>query len=153
MSEKKVAVVTGGSRGLGKAQCEIFLERGFRVVAIARSASDWREQDEDYIYFQCDIRDREGLKKVRDQIIEKFGRVDVLVNNAGVQGEWRKDVDVLPDENWDWNVAVNMTGTFNVTKIIGSLMMVQLLTLLPWAACALSPAAPLPTAAPSVVLP
>lgn len=120
MEEKKVVVVTGGNRGLGKATCELFLERGYRVATFARTPTTWHEEDEDFISFCCDIRDRVKLRDTRNKILAKFGRIDALVNNVGVQGEWRKNIDVLPDENWDWNVDVNMTGTFNVTKIIGS---------------------------------
>ena len=121
--DKKVVIMTGGSRGLGKSHCEVFLAHGYRVVSVDIAPAEWMDGNEDCMSTVCDVRDREGLKKIRDEVLEKWGHIDCLVNNASVQGAWKQPIDILPDDNWDFNISVNMTGTFNCTKIFGSAMM------------------------------
>ncbi|MGI6175781.1 MAG: SDR family NAD(P)-dependent oxidoreductase [Christensenellales bacterium] len=123
MIDQKVMLITGAHSGLGRKHAELFLERGFMIICIDIIKAEWMDDTESAISYVCDVRDRDGLKNIRDKILKKFGKIDVLINNAGVQGVWKQAIDVLPDENWDLNVSVNMTGTFNCTKIFGSTMM------------------------------
>lgn len=119
MEEPKTAVITGGSRGIGRAICELFMKRGFRVATISRSKVEWKVDSQIFRSYQCDISDRAALTKTCDEIVSDFGHIDVLVNNAGVHGCWRNYIEDFPDDNWDMNVRINMTGTYNCTKILG----------------------------------
>ena len=115
----RTAVITGGSRGIGRAICERFLEKGFRVASISRTKAEWRCDSGVFHSYQCDITNREALEKVKDEIMVDFGHLDVLVNNAGVHGCWRNYIEDFPNDNWDMNISINLTGTYNCTKILG----------------------------------
>lgn len=121
-NRKKLAVITGANRGLGKATAQLFIEKGYHVVSLARNPSEWCSNTDKLTGYICDTRDRTRLEEVKEDIISRFGRVDVLVNNAGVHGCWRDYIENFPDDNWDMNVSINLTGTYNCTKIIGGTM-------------------------------
>ena len=89
---EKTAVVTGASRGIGKAIAEEFASLGYNVVLIARHYNELekvsREFDKKYktknLLFECDISSKNKVEKTFSEVIEKLGRIDVLVNNAGI---------------------------------------------------------------------
>ncbi|NPA52359.1 MAG: SDR family NAD(P)-dependent oxidoreductase [Aquificae bacterium] len=80
MENKKVVVITGASRGIGKAIAQKFLSEGFCVVGISRS----RPKCQLSFHIQADIKNEEDRKEIISKVISEFGRIDVLVNNAGV---------------------------------------------------------------------
>lgn len=106
---EKIAIVTGAGRGIGRATAETFAREGAIVYATARSASEDFEQSN--IHFRSqDVSGEEGWKALVEEIIKTHGRIDVLVNNAGII-EY-DPLDKLTLEAWNRVIAVNQTGTW-----------------------------------------
>ena len=103
----KVAVVTGASRGIGKAIADALTSEGYKVV-IADVMID--ESNPDAV--RCDISSSEDRKNLLAVVMEKYGRVDLLVNNAGVACRERKDILVASEESFDRLININLKGTF-----------------------------------------
>ncbi len=123
----KVVLITGGSRGLGKAMAEGLGQAGAKVAIVARrekwlreAESELSEQGIPTIAESCDILDEEGMREVVDRIAREWGEVDVLVNNAGIT--WGAPALEMPMEKWRDVLEVNLTGTFIVTRIVGERM-------------------------------
>ena len=118
----KVALITGGTRGIGKAIAIKFAQNGYNLVI------NYREENEELINFkkeleqngintlfiQGDVTDFERWGEIAKEVIEKMGKIDILVNNAGIT----KDTLLLrmSEEDFDRVITVNLKGTFNVTK-------------------------------------
>lgn len=119
--EGKVAVITGGSRGLGQSMSELFADEGAKVVAL--DLGELTYENENVEFMELDVTDGEACEKVFNQIVEKYGKIDVLVNNAGITQDalTRK----MTDEQWDKVVDVNLNGVFNLTRHIGPHMSEQ----------------------------
>ncbi|MEF8814743.1 MAG: glucose 1-dehydrogenase [Halovenus sp.] len=122
-----VALITGGSRGLGKTMAEGLGQAGAKVAIVARREEWLREAESDLsdggiptIAESCDILDEEGMREVVDRINQEWGEIDVLVNNAGIT--WGAPVLEMPMEKWRDVLEVNLTGTFIVTRIVGERM-------------------------------
>jgi 3-oxoacyl-[acyl-carrier protein] reductase len=127
----KVALVTGASRGLGKAIALQLAAEGARVtVNYMKSADQAEEVVKEVISrggsaaaVQADITSLAEVEKMVDSLYEQFGRIDILVNNAGVT----KDellISMTP-EDWDSVIKTNLGGLFNCTKAVAKYMMVQ----------------------------
>ena len=119
----RVALVTGGSRGLGLQIAEALGEMGAKVAITARKKDELdqaiarlKELGIDAASFVCDIGNREAIAPVALQILKKFGKVDILVNNAGAA--WGEPAEKHQLEGWDKLVAVNLSGAFALTQII-----------------------------------
>ncbi|WP_201575121.1 3-oxoacyl-ACP reductase FabG [Psychrobacter sp. H8-1] len=119
--KNKIAVITGASQGIGKQTAQTFLREGATVINLDIGDAKW--QQENLSFKSADVTDRERLRTVVDEIAETFGRIDILVNNAGVT----KDalLHKMTEEMWDRVIDVNLKGTFNVTQLIGPMMMAQ----------------------------
>lgn len=119
--ENKVAVITGGARGLGQAMAETFVKEGAKVIAVDMGELSY--QNENVEGYKLNVTDTEDCKKFFDYVIEKYGRIDILVNNAGITKDamTRK----MTDEQWDLVVSVNLKGVFNLTRYIGPHMQSQ----------------------------
>lgn len=113
--ENKVAVITGGARGLGQAMAEIFVAEGAKVVALDMGEMTYSLEGVEGM--QLNVADREACEAVYNQIIEKYGRIDILVNNAGITRDalTRK----MTDEQFDMVIDVNLKGVFNLTRYVG----------------------------------
>jgi 3-oxoacyl-[acyl-carrier protein] reductase len=120
--EGKKALVTGGSRGLGKAICEIFAREGAEVAfnyssnetEAEKTAHVIKKYGQRALSYMVSVTDRLGIRKMVSQVIEEFGRIDILVNNAAVN---RADNFVtMTEKSWDTVVDTNINGLFNVTK-------------------------------------
>ena len=121
--ENDVIVVTGASRGLGRAMAERFAEEGARVVLTARDGEQLEavaaELPGDSLVVPADVRDSDDVEHVIDRTLERFGRLDTLVNNAGVSLLHKDDHDELgdiTDEEWDRVLEVNLKGVFLFTR-------------------------------------
>ena len=112
-SERKVAVITGASQGIGAALVEAYRNRGYGVVATARSMKS--TDDESVLAISGDIRNRQTAERVFAAGIERFGRIDTLINNAGVFVG--KPFTAYTETEYEDMVAVNLTGFFHVTQI------------------------------------
>jgi len=123
----QVALVTGGSRGLGEAVAKGLARAGADVVACGRAlkdldrvCSDIRSEGGRAEPWQLDVLDRAGVRKSVEEILQAFGRIDILVNNAGVNV--RKPVLELAEEEWDLVLATNLKGYFLVAQAVAPQM-------------------------------
>ena len=117
MSGGKVWVVTGASRGIGASIARVASESGHRVALIARGESVRTLAEElgaDAMGVQCDVADPESVSAAMDAVIARFGRVDTLVNNAGVHRGGK--VKRLADDAWQEVLQVNLTGAMNMAR-------------------------------------
>ncbi len=127
----KVAVVTGASRGLGRAFSAALLQAGARVFGLARSGDDLaalRDTFGDafgdaFTPVACDVTDRDAVEAAFTRVREEGGRLDVLVNNAGL-GRFA-EVDALAPEDWHAQVDTNLSGVFYCTRAAVPVMKAQ----------------------------
>ena len=127
----KVALITGGGRGIGKAIALAFAREGAKLALCARSAAEL-EQTVDEIRalkveaegWTCDVALEEPVKEFVANAQKKFGRIDVLVNNAGVMTR-PVPITELDVKKWDYTIAVNLRGPFLVTQAVLPIMTKQ----------------------------
>ncbi|CAM3791763.1 SDR family oxidoreductase [Mesobacillus thioparans] len=126
----KVAIVTGGGRGLGEQIAVGFAEAGANVVLCSRRVEACEEVSQklkeigvESLALKCDITNPEDVKNVVDQTVEKFGRIDILVNNSGAS--WGAPAEEMPLEAWQKVMNVNVTGTFLMSQAVGKVMLEQ----------------------------
>lgn len=122
-----VAIVTGGSRGIGKAVVEALLKINYSVIVTARNENDGikklKETYKDKVFFiPCDISAQADRKRLADFAQAKFGKIDLLVNNAGVAPRERKDILEITPEDFDCLTDINLKGTFFVTQELTPLL-------------------------------
>jgi len=121
---KKTAVITGGSRGIGLGIAKQLGIDGFSVVIMAASPEEkyagileqLKTENIDYLYVQGDISDHGDRMRCIDRAIEKYGRIDVLVNNAGVAPKQRADILEMTEESYDYVMNINTKGTMFMTQ-------------------------------------
>ncbi len=115
----KVAIVTGGSRGIGKATAEIFAKEGAKVVITAKDNTRLQAAAKELgiIGFSGDIRKEHDVKNVVKKTLDEFSKIDILVNNAGIFPEV-KPLHETPEEKWNEVIDVNLTGQFRFTKAV-----------------------------------
>ena len=113
--ENRVAVITGGAKGLGQAMAELFAKEGATVVAA--DMGELTYQCENVHYMKLNVTDVTGVQAFFDEVIAKFGKIDILVNNAGITKDamTRK----MTDDQWNAVIDVNLKGVFNLTRLIG----------------------------------
>jgi len=122
-----VAIVTGGSRGIGKAIVEDLLKINYSVIVTARNKteeiSNLEKSFENKLFFvPCDISNPNERKSLFDFAQNTFGIIDLLVNNAGVAPRERKDILDITPEDFDYLTDINLKGTFFVTQEISPLL-------------------------------
>jgi 3-oxoacyl-[acyl-carrier protein] reductase len=118
MSEKPVALVTGARKGIGRYLAERLLEKGYRVAGCSREPSDL--QSEDYLHVTADVTDEKQVGVLIDGIRRRFGRLDVLINNAGIAS--MNHVLLVPGQTVDRIFSTNLRGTFLVSRECAKLM-------------------------------
>ncbi len=113
----KVALVTGGSRGIGFATAKVLLENGAKVAITGKDQKRLEKLAEisNVFAITADIRNSNEVKNAVQKIVEKFGRLDILVNNAGVFPRIKQLHEIEEDE-WNEVLDVNLTGQYRVTK-------------------------------------
>jgi gluconate 5-dehydrogenase len=125
----RVALVTGGSRGLGLQIAEALGEMGAKLALTARRKEELDQAVKQLAGFGitahsyvCDIGKREAIAPVAGEILKKFGKVDILVNNAGAT--WGAPAEEHPLDAWDKLVNVNLSGAFVLTQIVAKRSMI-----------------------------
>ncbi len=118
----KVVVVTGGSRGIGKSIAESFLNDGATVFVTYKNAIDEEYFNSKNIkHHKCDVADIKAVSELVDAIVKEFGKIDVLVNNAGITKDGL--LMRMSEEDWDAVIDTNLKGVFNFTKAVSRPMM------------------------------
>ena len=123
---RRVAVITGSSKGIGKAIAMEFAKEGYKTVLNARDEKEVSEAvndikktvgatEERVTYFAGDISEEKTCSSLIEHAIKMFGRIDVLVNNAGIGGA-QKSVQELTSDEWDYVIDVNLKGAFLCTR-------------------------------------
>ena len=114
----KVALVTGGSRGIGLATAKMLSENGATVIITGKDSKRLEKVSSEIsncIGIAGDIRNTNDVKNIVKKTIEKFGRLDILVNNAGIFPQI-KQLHEIEEEEWNEVIDVNLTGQFRFTK-------------------------------------
>ena len=113
--EGKTAVITGGARGLGEAMAKLFTENGAKVIACDMGEPQYTCDNVEF--YKLDVTSAEACKQFAEYAVEKYKKIDILINNAGItrDGMTRK----MTDEMWNAVISVNLTGVFNMTRVIG----------------------------------
>lgn len=121
MLNGKVAIITGGSKGIGKATAELFVQEGASIVicargeeALRRTESELKAMGGSILAIQADIGSVEDCKRVFEETIKEFGKLDILVNNAGVSS--MQTIDNISDEEFFRVMNTNLVGTFNFCR-------------------------------------
>jgi NAD(P)-dependent dehydrogenase (short-subunit alcohol dehydrogenase family) len=121
--ENKVAVVTGGTSGIGEAICLLFAKEGARVVVAGRSESRGTDVAEkikaaggEAVFVRTDVAELESLERLARAAVESFGRVDVLVNNAGMA--LVKNIVDTTEEEYDQVMDVNLKSIYRLSKLL-----------------------------------
>ena len=120
----KVAVVTGAARGIGLAVAKAFLAQGYRVALLDIDAATLRQTEKalgDVLALECDVADPRQVKTSIDRVTARFGRIDALVNNAGIAVF--KPLLETTFEEWQRVLAVNLNGPFLCTQACAPVML------------------------------
>jgi hypothetical protein len=111
---KKSALVTGGARGIGRAIALALAGRGYRVAIADLDAAAARKLPLQFL--RCDVASEPSVRACVRAAVKRFGRLDVLVNNAGIASPHAAPVDKLPLAEWKRLIGVNLTGAFLMAK-------------------------------------
>lgn len=123
----RVAIVTGGGRGLGLAMAAGLAEAGAGVVLCSRKEANCKQAAEKLsrdglraMGMRCDVTNPQEVGELRNFALKEFGRIDILVNNSGAT--WGSPTETYPLEGWKKVMEVNVTGTFLCSQVIGQAM-------------------------------
>lgn len=124
----KTAIVTGASRGIGKAIALALAANGAKVACVARSADKLKETADEIAaaggsaeVHPCDVTNSEAVTKLVEGLSEKWGQVDIVVNNAGITADTL--IPRMTDEQWDDVIATNLRSVFLFTRVASQVMM------------------------------
>ena len=127
---EKVALVTGAGTGIGRAICIRLAEEGATVVATSRTLEHAEETCDEVerrglrrpLAYRLDVSDAGAVKDIVGKVAERFGRIDIVANSAGIDFPHEPPVDAITDSEWDEMIAVNLSGTFYVCRAALSVM-------------------------------
>jgi NAD(P)-dependent dehydrogenase (short-subunit alcohol dehydrogenase family) len=129
--QDKVAIVTGSTKGIGRAIAIGYAKEGAAVVICGRSedlakglADELTKQGHKAVAMKMDVTSVDSINKVVDDVVRQFGRIDILVNNAGISPIWKRAEDTGKDA-WDQIIATNLTGAFLCAQAVGKVMIKQ----------------------------
>lgn len=114
----KVAIITGSTSGMGKSAAFLFAKHGCKVVVVGRNEEEGKKVAEkikkNAMFVKCDVSDESCVKKMIDEVIKKFGKIDILYNNAGIL--LQKPIDLTSAEEFESVIKVNLEGQFLCAK-------------------------------------
>jgi NAD(P)-dependent dehydrogenase (short-subunit alcohol dehydrogenase family) len=126
----RVAIVTGGSVGLGRQMAEGLAEMGASLALCARkkerceqAADELRQLGVKTAAFACDVKNPEQVHNVVEEALSRFGRIDILINNAGTS--WGAPVEEMKLEHWNKVMETNLAGTFLFSQAVGKHMVAE----------------------------
>ena len=111
---QKAALVTGGARGIGEATARLLAERGYQVAACDLAPPSVRRPG--IAYIRCDVAREASVRACVRQVVNRFGRLDALVNNAGIADPHTGALEKLALKEWNRRIGSNLTGVFLMTK-------------------------------------
>jgi len=127
----RIAIITGGGRGIGRAITLAFAREGAKVIVVGRNrarcdevVSQISKNGGDAISIQADVSSEADVAKMIEQTKDKFQRIDILVNNAAVNLPYRAVTELSLDE-WNWIISINLTGTFLCCRAVLPQMIAQ----------------------------
>ncbi len=124
--KNKVAIITGSSRGIGKATAILFAKEGAKVVINCKDQTEEAKKvvsaigNTKAIFIQADVSKEEDVKRLVSETIKKFGKIDILVNNAGVifrEGDWKSNTDI-----WHATMDINLTSAWLMIREVAPIM-------------------------------
>lgn len=124
--KNKIAIITGGANGIGEATVRLFAKEGAKISIWDMSDKGRELEDElsekghEVEFRKFSVTGREAVFQAVKEVKEKFGRIDILINNAGITRD--KSLAKMSPENWDEVIAVNQTGVFNCTQAVAEVM-------------------------------
>lgn len=128
--DNKIAIVTGASRGIGKAISKVLSEAGSSVVLVStkedlllQATKNFEKQGLSTEYYVCDVTDKASLVKLVDHVNNKHGRIDILVNCAGKT--FTHELFDYPDEKWEETYLVNLKAPFELSRLVARIMKKQ----------------------------
>jgi NAD(P)-dependent dehydrogenase (short-subunit alcohol dehydrogenase family) len=118
MLTEKVAFITGAASGIGAGTAKRFAQEGARIVVAdmqqqegERVCGEIARAGGEALYVECDVSDAESVKRAIERTVERFGRLDIVFANAGINGVWTPIDELEPDE-WDRTIDINLKGTY-----------------------------------------
>lgn len=119
----KVAIITGASKGIGKAITHVFAREGAKVVIVSRSVNDLdkliqsiRDAGGEGEYFQADVSREDDVQKMVDFTVKRYGRIDIVIHNAGIYPKSR--IDTMSTKEWHRVMATNLDSAFYIVKAV-----------------------------------
>lgn len=130
---KKTAIVTGGNRGIGFGIAKQLGLDGYNIAILSNGVKEEYEENFklleslgiDYLYQQGSITSKEDRESFLKAVVQKYGDIDVLVNNAGVAPKVRQDLLTMTEESFDYVVGTNLRGTMFMTQLVANQMLTQ----------------------------
>lgn len=126
----KVAIITGGARGIGRETALVFARAGAKVVVVdfdketgQKNVDDINTSDGQAVFVQVDVTDRDNVRAMVNETRERFGHIDILVNNAGITAD--AFLTNMTEAQWDRVIGVNLKGVFNCTQFVAPTMIEQ----------------------------
>lgn len=131
--EENVAIVTGAGTGIGQALCAGLANEGARIVITYRNSrtgaektlEEVRRTGSDGILVQCDLAKPEDITRLVDEAYKKYGRIDILINNAAERGTAMLLEDACTEENWEYTMNINVRSAFLAAKAVAPIMLEQ----------------------------
>ncbi len=125
----KIALITGGANGIGLATAERFVKEGAKIILwdvsdkVAEVAERLKKENQEVIFKKVSVTDRDQVQQAVAEAHAHFGRIDILINNAGITKD--RTLLKMSKQEWDDVIAVNLTGVFNCTQAVAPIMKEQ----------------------------